>query len=181
MAIQPVRRLVIVPDALATRRQESVEVRPRVLQRIEDVVVAIEPKRWLSPGDATFQESLIDRGGVQASPGALPAPDEIDDGAHRGMLSAPGDTQDAAPRLTPDSDPPAIDEWLGNQRQRHGLDLAQRPVGAFDGARYGAVGAFLVQPLRAAAATAGRRDHRPAPSHEPLRDGMGVVRVGEVT
>lgn len=97
MAIQPVRRLVIVPDALATRRQESVEVRPRVLQRIEDVVVAIEPKRWLSPGDAAFQESLIDRGGVQASPGALPASDEIDDGAHRGMLSAPTPPRDSPP------------------------------------------------------------------------------------
>ena len=61
-----------------------------------------------------------------------PAADEIDDGSHLGMLSAPGDTQCASAPMTADSDTAAIDERLGDQRRCHSLDVVQRPIGEFE-------------------------------------------------
>src|SRR4051812_34327770 len=114
MAVHPFpRRLVIVPHALATRRQEGFVTGLRVLQRKVEVLVTIEPKRRLSPRDAALQEALVDRTAIPADPAVFPTTDEIDDSVHLGMLSAPGNTQYAAARITADGDTAAIDERLG--------------------------------------------------------------------
>src|SRR5438445_11830896 len=95
------------------------------------------------------------------------------------MLPAPGDAQYASARLTANGDAAAIDERLGYQWRRYSLDVGQCPIGPFDCLGFGAGVPFLVQAFRAAPAAAGRRDHRPAPRHEPVRDYLGIVRAFE--
>ena len=79
--------------------------------------------------------------------------------------------------MTTDSDAAAIDERLADQRGRHGLDVAQCPVGDFGyPVEQPALRPLVGHALRAAVAATERYDHRPSARHEPLRDGLGIVR-----
>src|SRR5262249_57845927 len=74
------RRLIFVERAFAAGLLEGGEVRAAMRQRIERIVVAIQPDRRLAERRTALEQALVDGGGVGAA-GPHPAADEVDGGA----------------------------------------------------------------------------------------------------
>src|SRR6266446_6823610 len=147
MAGQPLRRGIIMKRAFAAGRLEGGKIRAAVRQRIERVVVAVEPDRRLAVDRAASEQVLVDGTRTPATR-PKPAANEVDDGARRAGLAADGHLA-------------AIDERLRQDRRRDGVDVAERTVGAGERNRFlasVALGAaergetLVVKTLRAAAA-----------------------------
>src|SRR5262249_33820882 len=95
-------RHVFVEAALAAGGAVRREVRAAVTERIEWIVLAVEPQRRLAVGGAAREQRAVDETRGRTT-GAEPAADEVDRGLRLvGPPPAPGDREDAAARLAAD-------------------------------------------------------------------------------
>src|SRR5262249_15591431 len=130
MAGQTLRRDIVMELARAAGGLKGSKVHATVTQRVDGVLVAVEPDRRPREGASATKQVLIDLIDRPAR-AACPSSGEVDDRLRDAWPpSAPGDRKDAAARQATDGNPLTVDKRLRQDGRSDRVDIAQGAVGA---------------------------------------------------